>query len=226
MPFPDLRAHHRLTTELLAVANVVISLVVGLVATRAGLGTVITTERFGSLRLIVAFALFLLTAMIAERVLFLLLRPLHRPLEMARPASGAGTARALPSTTEAALTAVSEAAAKDAAFRAALDSCIIDDSKYLDTADRWRGYPAGDATLYLAPGTVLHCHRDGNSSFLSYTLHSSASSTPVAISNISAIWAHLSRQVENPAQGVDDVPADQPPSSEKAYPTSSDTVAF
>lgn len=227
MPFPDPRAHHRLSTELLAGASVITSLVVGLVAARAALSTVVTTERFGSLRVIVAVALFLLTAMIAERILFLLLHPLHRPLRTVRPTSGTGITRDLPLTTEAALTEISEAAVEDAAVRAALDSCIIDRSKYLDTADRWRGYPAGDATLYLAPGTVLHCHRDGNSPYPSYTLYSSTSSTPVAINNISAIQAHLSRQVENTAQDPDGVPAGQPSTGEKAStPASSDTAAF
>ncbi|MEU6631760.1 hypothetical protein ABZ905_26285 [Streptomyces parvus] len=227
MPFPDTRVHHRLSTELLAVASVVTSLVVGLVAAKTALSTVITAERFGSLRVIVAVALFLLTAMITERILFLLLHPLHRPLQTVRPHGGTGTTRDLPPTTQAALTEISEAVVKDAAFRAALDSCIIDHSKYLDTADRWRGYPAGDATLYLAPGTVLHCHRGGSSSFPSYTLYSSTSSTPVAINNISAIQAHLSRQAENTAQGAHDVPASQPPTGEEAStPPSSDTVAF
>ncbi|MFI0020329.1 hypothetical protein [Streptomyces griseus] len=199
-------------SELLPVVIVLTSWVIGLFVAGAALSTVLTTDRFGVLRFVVAAALLLLTVVIAECVLHRLIRPLHYPMPTAlsgiRPVpsvigpvpsgtrDGARRAAAFPATAEEALPELSDAAVKDAESRAAIDSFIIDRSRYLEAAG-WRGYPAGDATLLICPGTVLHFHSAGDHLYASFTLYTSDSSTPVPIKRVSEIWEHLSRNGQN-----------------------------
>ncbi|MGA4980199.1 hypothetical protein [Streptomyces cinereoruber] len=102
---------------------------------------------------------------------------------------------AVPDGLDEALGQVAVATEDDAARRAAQAAYRIDLSKsLLSNAERWRGYTTGDATFYLAPGAVLHHHREEDQYGVlqhHYLLLTAEDLTPVPITNIGQLHHEL-----------------------------------
>ncbi|MFE0776443.1 hypothetical protein [Streptomyces sp. NPDC058861] len=102
---------------------------------------------------------------------------------------------AVPGDLDEALGQVAVAAEDDAARRAAQAAYRIDLSKgLLSNAERWRGYTTGDAIFYLAPGAVLHHHREEDQYGVllhRYLLLTAEDPTPVPITNIGQLHHEL-----------------------------------
>ncbi|MFC7979813.1 hypothetical protein ACFUT3_31835 [Streptomyces cinereoruber] len=102
---------------------------------------------------------------------------------------------AVPDGLDEALGQVAVATEDDAARRAAQAAYRIDLSKsLLSNAERWRGYTTGDATFYLAPGMVLHHHREEDQYGVlqhHYLLLTAEGPTPVPITNIGQLHHEL-----------------------------------
>ncbi|MFH8379093.1 hypothetical protein ACH4A7_36965 [Streptomyces cyaneofuscatus] len=179
---------------ILDVACFAASLAVGVVAADAALATVISPARFGDLRPMAAVALFLLVALVAEGVLRRTLLEILSAAPVTAPArqSALSAPRMPPSTSKDALAEIAAAAAKNSAIRAAARAFLIDESGYLRLPYRWRGYPAGDATFYLAPGAVLHFRPglDGTDR-PTYTVHTSTSAGSTTVHSVSCIYTCL-----------------------------------
>lgn len=179
---------------ILDVACFATSLAIAVVAADAGLATVISPARFGDLRPVAAVALFLLVTLVAEGVLrrtlleTLSAAPVTEPVRPPAPSAP----RMPPSTAKDALAEIAAAAADNSAIRAAARAFLIDESGYLTLPYRWRGYPAGDATFYLAPGAVLHFRPgpDGTDR-PTYAVHTSVSASSTTVHSVSCIYTRL-----------------------------------
>ncbi|MGO4634967.1 hypothetical protein AB4225_29170 [Streptomyces sp. 2RAF24] len=116
---------------------------------------------------------------------------------------------AVPSGLSEALDQVTAAAEDDAARRAAQAAYRIDLSdQLLSNPGRWRGYTNGEATYYLAPGTVLHYSREENERRIAeprYTLLTSDDPTPVPITNVRDILDDLAPRARKTAEALDAV---------------------
>ncbi|MEU9298549.1 hypothetical protein [Streptomyces sp. NPDC048266] len=116
-----------------------------------------------------------------------------RAVAEARVAEARGVAA--PSGLSEALDQVAAAAEDDATRRAAQAAYRIDLSdQLLSNPSRWRGYTSGEATYYLAPGTVLHYSREENERGTPkhrYTLLTADDPTPVPVTNIRDILDDL-----------------------------------
>ncbi|MGA5873911.1 hypothetical protein [Streptomyces cinereoruber] len=113
---------------------------------------------------------------------------------------------AVPGDLDEALGQVTVATEDDAARRAAQAAYRIDLSKsLLSNADRWRGYTNGDATFYLAPGTVLHHHREEDQYGVlqhHYLLLTVEDPTPVPITNIGQLHHELTLHARETAEAT------------------------
>ncbi|WP_411078342.1 hypothetical protein [Streptomyces sp. cmx-10-25] len=102
---------------------------------------------------------------------------------------------AVPGDLDEALGQVAVATEDDAARRAAQAAYRIDLSKgLLSNAGRWRGYTNGEATFYLAPGAVLHHHREEDQYGVlehHYLLLTAEDPTPVPITNVQQLHHEL-----------------------------------
>ncbi|MER8062608.1 MULTISPECIES: hypothetical protein [unclassified Streptomyces] len=136
------------------------------------------------------------------------LAPLRRRLAQAdvaemRSAAEARVAEArgvaVPSGLSEALDQVAAAAEDDAAQRAAQAAYRIDlSNQLLSNPGRWRGYTNGEASYYLAPGTVLHyrCEEtERGTPEHRYTLLTADDPTPVPVTNIRDIFDDLTLRV-------------------------------
>ncbi|MFE5896884.1 hypothetical protein ACFQ67_05600 [Streptomyces sp. NPDC056488] len=107
----------------------------------------------------------------------------------------ASTDTGIPDGLDEALDQIAAAAEHDAAHRAAQHAYRIDLSDgLLRDVDRWRGYTTGEATFYLAPGTVLHYSRGENERGIAqhhYTLLTADDPTPVPVTNVRQIHEDL-----------------------------------
>ncbi|MEU8765082.1 hypothetical protein [Streptomyces sp. NPDC048659] len=116
---------------------------------------------------------------------------------------------AVPSGLSEALDQVTAAAEDDAAHRAAQAAYRIDLSdQLLNNPGRWRGYTNGEATYYLAPGTVLHYSREENERGTPehrYTLLTADDPTPVPITNVRDILEDLAPRARKTAENLDAV---------------------
>ncbi|MFC8492954.1 hypothetical protein ACFUJU_19565 [Streptomyces sp. NPDC057235] len=102
---------------------------------------------------------------------------------------------AVPGDLDEALGQVAVATEDDAARRAAQAAYRIDLSKgLLSNAERWCGYTTGEATFYLAPGAVLHYHREEDQYGVlqhHYLLLTAEDPTPVPITNVQQLHHEL-----------------------------------
>jgi hypothetical protein len=130
-----------------------------------------------------------------------------RAAAVARAAEARGVA--VPGGLTEALDQVTAAAEDDAARRAAEAAYRIDLSNMLLTnPGRWRGYTNGEATFYLAPGTVLHYRREETERGTPehrYTLLAAHDPTPVPITNVRDILEDLSPRARETAEDLDAV---------------------
>ncbi|SEE61641.1 hypothetical protein SAMN05428939_8160 [Streptomyces sp. TLI_105] len=106
---------------------------------------------------------------------------------------------AVPSGLSEALDQVAAASEDDAAHRAAQAAYCIDlSNQLLSNPGRWRGYTTGEATYYLAPGTVLHYSREETERGTPehrYTLLTADDPTPVPVTNVRDIFDDLTLRV-------------------------------
>ena len=124
-------------------------------------------------------------------------------------------ARALPDEVAISAITVAELAAgphvtTDAAERAATHAWVLDQGDdFLRASARWRGYPDGTATFYLAPGAVLH-YRSTPADYgtdKEFTLLTSDADAPVRVTTLLQLHQVLAdRAAGHPAP--DDAPAD------------------
>ncbi|MGW8780187.1 hypothetical protein ACWGNM_19315 [Streptomyces sp. NPDC055796] len=116
---------------------------------------------------------------------------------------------AVPSGLSEAVDQVAAAAEDDAARRAAQAAYRIDLSEQLlSNPGRWRGYINGEATYYLAPGTVLHYSREENERGIAehrYTLLTADDPTPVPVTNVRDILEDLVPRARKTAEDLDAV---------------------
>ncbi|MFF2779929.1 hypothetical protein ACFVU3_34135 [Streptomyces sp. NPDC058052] len=116
---------------------------------------------------------------------------------------------AVPSGLSEAVDQVAAAAEDDAARRAAQAAYRIDLSdQLLSNPGRWRGYINGEATYYLAPGTVLHYSREENERGIAehrYTLLTADDPTPVPVTNVRDILEDLVPRARKTAEDLDAV---------------------
>ncbi|MFB8044516.1 hypothetical protein ACFC8F_24905 [Streptomyces hydrogenans] len=116
-----------------------------------------------------------------------------RAVTQIRAAEARGVA--VPGGLSEALDQAAAAAKDDAAHRAAQAAYRIDLSNVLlSNPGRWRGYTNGEATFYLAPGTVLHYSREENERGTPehrYTLLTADDPTPVPVTNVRDIFDDL-----------------------------------
>ncbi|MFC1428561.1 hypothetical protein ACEZCY_35905 [Streptacidiphilus sp. N1-12] len=99
-------------------------------------------------------------------------------------------AQPLPETLLDALVQAENAAAVDAAKRAASEAFQLDRSSgFLRNADRWRGYADGEASFFLAPGLNLHFASvvDTFGSEARFTLLTADADAPVAITDVAQL---------------------------------------
>ncbi|MFC8793342.1 hypothetical protein [Streptomyces cinereoruber] len=110
----------------------------------------------------------------------------------------------VPDGLDEALDQVAVATEDDAARRAAQGAFRIDLSKdLLSNAERWRGYTTGDASYYLAPGAVLHHHREEDQYGVlqhHYTLLTAEDPAPVPITNIGQVHHELALRARETAE--------------------------
>ncbi|MFB7030957.1 MULTISPECIES: hypothetical protein [unclassified Streptomyces] len=106
---------------------------------------------------------------------------------------------AVPGDLDEALDQVAAATEDDAARRAAQGAFRLDLSKgLLSNAERWRGYTTGEATFYLAPGAVLHHHREEDQYGTlqhHYVLLTAEDPTPVPITNVAQLHEDLTSRL-------------------------------
>lgn len=130
-----------------------------------------------------------------------------RAAAQARAAEARGVA--VPSGLSEAVDQVAAAAEDDAARRAAQAAYRIDLSEQLlSNPGRWRGYTNGEATYYLAPGTVLHYSREENERGIvehRYTLLTADDSTPVPVTNVRDLLEDLVPRARKTDEGLDAV---------------------
>ncbi|MFC8765097.1 hypothetical protein ACFUAG_30875 [Streptomyces sp. NPDC057193] len=151
------------------------------------------------LRLAAAGAVALGGALVFTTVADAMLAPLRRRFAQADAAEMRAAAKsrgvALPSGLSEAVHQVAAAAKDDAARRAAQAAYRIDLSdQLLSNPGRWRGYTTGEATYYLAPGTVLHYSREEDERGIAeprYTLLTADDPTPVSVTNVRDILEDL-----------------------------------
>ncbi|MFJ4343158.1 hypothetical protein [Streptomyces sp. NPDC088915] len=118
----------------------------------------------------------------------------------------------VPGDLDEALGQVAVATEDDAARRAAQGAFRIDLSKgLLSNAERWRGYTNADASFYLAPGAVLHHHREEDQYGVlqhHYLLLTAEDPTPVPITNVQQLHHELAlRARETTEAAVEVVPS-------------------
>nr|WP_012477065.1 hypothetical protein [Streptomyces sp. FR1]ABC67424.1 hypothetical protein pFRL1.36 [Streptomyces sp. FR1] len=116
---------------------------------------------------------------------------------------------AVPNGLSEALDQVTAAAEDDAARRAAQAAYRIDLSdQLLSNPGRWRGYINGEASYYLAPGTVLHYSREETERGITehrYTLLTADDPTPVPVTNVRDILEDLVPRARKTAEALDAV---------------------
>ncbi|MFF7780392.1 hypothetical protein ACFZCG_39015 [Streptomyces tanashiensis] len=157
-----------------------------------------------ALRLPAAGAVALGGALVFTTVADAVLAPLRRRFAQADVAEmrAAAEARAtgargvtVPSGLSQALDQVAAATEEDAVHRATQAAYRIDlSNKLLTNPGRWRGYTTGEATYYLAPGTVLHYSREEDERGIPehrYTLLTADDPTPVPVTNVQQIHADV-----------------------------------
>ncbi|WP_185908745.1 hypothetical protein, partial [Streptomyces sp. WAC02707] len=115
----------------------------------------------------------------------------------------------VPGDLDEALDQVAVATEDDAARRAAQAAYRIDLSKsLLSNAERWRGYTNGDATFYLAPGAVLHHHREEDQYGVlehHYLLLTAEDPTPVPITNVAQLHEDLASRARETTKAAVEV---------------------
>ncbi|MEU7031440.1 hypothetical protein AB0A60_32690 [Streptomyces sp. NPDC046275] len=165
-----------------------------------------------ALRLPAAGALALGGAFIFTTTTDALLAPLRRrfaqaDIAEARAAAEATRSAAVPGDLGEALDQVAAAAEEDAAHRAAEAAFRIDRSdQLLRNPGRWRGYTNGEATYYLAPGTVLHYSRGEYERGIAeprYMLLTADDPTPVPVTTIRDVLDDLAPRARKMAETTD-----------------------
>ncbi|MFE5714510.1 hypothetical protein ACFQ7J_27320 [Streptomyces sp. NPDC056501] len=153
-----------------------------------------------ALRLPAAGAAALAGAFTLSTAVDMVLAPARRRLAQAdiaeaRSAAESRGAAAVPGSLNEALNQVTAAVEEDAARRAAQAAYHLDLSSHLlVNPGRWRGYPNGEASFYLAPAVVLHYSGDEDEHGIPhhrYTLLTSDDPTPVPITNVRQILEDL-----------------------------------
>ncbi|MFF5638263.1 hypothetical protein [Streptomyces sp. NPDC012825] len=116
---------------------------------------------------------------------------------------------AVPGDLDEALGQIGAATETDAAHRAAQAAYRIDLSKsLLSNATRWRGYTNADATFYLAPGAVLHHHREEDQYGVlehHYLLLTAEDPTPVPITNVAQLHEDLASRARETTKAAVEV---------------------
>ncbi|MFD3567424.1 hypothetical protein [Streptomyces sp. NPDC058667] len=164
------------------------------------------------LRLAAAGAVALGGTFLFTTVVDAMLAPLRRRFTQADVAEMRAAAKsrgaAVPNGLGEALDQVAAATQKDAAHRAAQAAYRIDLSNVLlSNAARWRGYTTGDATYYLAPGTVLHYSREENERGTPehrYTLLTADDPTPMPVTNVQQIHEDLALHARKTTEAADE----------------------
>ncbi|MEU3050390.1 hypothetical protein ABZ705_28460 [Streptomyces sp. NPDC006984] len=163
------------------------------------------------LRLAATGAVALGGAFVFTTVADAVLAPLRRRFAQANVAEARATSVrgvAVPSGLSEALGQIATAAEEDAAHRAAQAAYRIDLSdQLLSNPGRWRGYTNGEATYYLAPGTVLHYRREENERGIAeprYTLLTADDPTPVPVTNVRDIFEDLVPRARQMAEALDE----------------------
>ncbi|MFE5513986.1 hypothetical protein ACFQ9J_25980 [Streptomyces sp. NPDC056529] len=113
---------------------------------------------------------------------------------------------AVPGGLDEALGQVAMATEDDAARRAAQAAFRVDLSKgLLSNFGRWRGYTTGEATFYLAPGAVLHHHREEDQYGVlqhHYLLLTVDDPTPVPATNVQQLHHELALRTRETAEAA------------------------
>ncbi|WP_331730629.1 hypothetical protein [Streptomyces sp. NBC_01174] len=205
MPQPPQRQITKeFASALLSTGSVATSLVIGVAAVHAA--WILTPAHwFGDLRIIVAGALCVAVAAGAESLLGIILDPLRRRLWSASTTAAVRAARPAPpvaKTQEEGLAQLTAATIADAAHRAAIASWSVDHGSFLNSENRWRGYPNGDAAFYLAPGAVLHCQFTQDHNVPEFTLLTNEADAPVEVSTIRQVLDHLVSQKRSQARAA------------------------
>ncbi|MFE9913043.1 hypothetical protein [Streptomyces clavifer] len=174
-------------------ASLATSLTVGVATAYTAWDTLTPAHWFGDLRIIAAAAVCVITTATAESLLGIVLRPVRRSLwDSTRPVLAVKALPPIAATADECRTQIADAAAVDAAHRAANMSHTIDHGQLLNHPDRWHGYEDGDATFYLAPGVILHfAYRQTPYSRGEFTLLTSDGDEQLEIRAISDVHRHL-----------------------------------
>ncbi len=172
-------------------------------------------DRPHTVRLATAGAIAVVAAIVGDGFAEAALAPLRRratnaAYPMGRPYTTAAAVPPPPDTLDGALDQVAQATATDAAERAATHAWVLDQGDdFLRASARWRGYPDGTATFYLAPGAVLH-YRSTPADYgtdKEFTLLTSDADAPVRVTTLLQLHQVLAdRAAGHPAP--DDAPAD------------------
>ncbi|MEU5836365.1 hypothetical protein ABZ820_22225 [Streptomyces diacarni] len=151
----------------------------------------LTPARFtGGGRILAAGTAGLATTVLLDDIVWDALEPLrHRT----RPTASTHTRPMAPlSTLDDAIAHLTVDTENDAAQRAAQLANFLDYSDgLLRDARRWRGYPNGEASCYLAPGMVLHCQRQSSAYGARYHLLTCEADQPIRITTLAQLRQHL-----------------------------------